>query len=708
MNITDPKKIVIPEELLKEYISREQSVRRWMETILSIKLDPCLHDALKNGVLLCRLMLAIVEHSIPRIQDKTTDKSFKLKENIYFFLQAAMDIGISRDKLFTIKDLWDGSGMVQVIECLWEIANRAKDLGYKITLLPIRNGEIDRALQALSYRERQRVNEQISRRLITMFNNKTNPNQIADRKKVMLVAPNMMRRQIASLGDPEAVERGLIRFQALFRMYKQKKKYHQMVVDAAYREHVAKEILHTERSYVDSLNVCIKVFMNPLDEASRLDKKKAQLITTDQFRTLFSVITIIRNFNAKLLEQLEERLSHWSPNCCIGEIFLKIVDFLKVYTKYCQNFDSAMRLLENLIKLNPKLDDFLYQNSMFNPETKGLDLPQYLIMPVQRIPRYHLLLSDLLRHTWESHPDYNTLVEATMEVASVAETMNQKKREAENVSRTVSVAASINHSPFYLPESHRRFLARASTTDYKQQIFLFSDLVVITKPAQISRVDVDALHRKQAKKNALEVQPSELAGESAPPKYDFVEAIPLTSISFITVATDLPATDVVMVAGENSAGKQLRLTFATAEKKDEFLDAHFLYSTTSASSVPLPPLSPQHSTGEKSAGSSGSFGGIGSPSAAQLMLVSSLSLPSLLTPPPPSSSTESPRRTYTDGKVEGKSVPALPRSVALRGRVVNVTPAQYKGFGVLNPGSDSNAIAKRPLPSSHRILKSPR
>ena len=36
-------------------------------------------------------------------------------------------------------------------------------------------------------------------------------------------------------------------------------------------------------------------------------------------------------------------------------------------------------------------------------------LESYLIMPIQRIPRYNLLLEDLVMHTWPEHPDYDAV-----------------------------------------------------------------------------------------------------------------------------------------------------------------------------------------------------------------------------------------------------------------------------------------------------------
>ena len=42
----------------------------------------------------------------------------------------------------------------------------------------------------------------------------------------------------------------------------------------------------------------------------------------------------------------------------------------------------------------------------------GLTLPSYLITVIQRIPRYILLLKDLIKKTNNEHPDYSNLVKA--------------------------------------------------------------------------------------------------------------------------------------------------------------------------------------------------------------------------------------------------------------------------------------------------------
>lgn len=59
------------------------------------------------------------------------------------------------------------------------------------------------------------------------------------------------------------------------------------------------------------------------------------------------------------------------------------------------------------------------------------DLPTLLIMPVQRIPRYELLLKEALRHTDEQHPDKALLTKALTGITEINQWINEKKKEQE-------------------------------------------------------------------------------------------------------------------------------------------------------------------------------------------------------------------------------------------------------------------------------------
>jgi hypothetical protein len=72
-------------------------------------------------------------------------------------------------------------------------------------------------------------------------------------------------------------------------------------------------------------------------------------------------------------------------------------------------------------------------------EIHSLDLASFLIMPIQRVPRYSMLLKDLAKHTWPEHPDYSALKNATEKMESIAADLNEKKREAENFSSLIEL-----------------------------------------------------------------------------------------------------------------------------------------------------------------------------------------------------------------------------------------------------------------------------
>jgi len=115
----------------------------------------------------------------------------------------------------------------------------------------------------------------------------------------------------------------------------------------------------------------------------------------------------------------------------IGKIFLAICDFLKVYTVYVNNYSVSFDTLR-IAMTNKHFQAFLEKQKL-SPESNQLDFASFLIMPIQRIPRYVLLLQDLFKHTRKSHPDYVSLKSALEKMRQVAGYVNEKKREKQKI-----------------------------------------------------------------------------------------------------------------------------------------------------------------------------------------------------------------------------------------------------------------------------------
>jgi hypothetical protein len=103
---------------------------------------------------------------------------------------------------------------------------------------------------------------------------------------------------------------------------------------------------------------------------------------------------------------------------------------LKVYTQYINNYNQAASRLEEC-KKNKLFAQFLLDCKSL-PKVE-LELSSYLIMPIQRIPRYQLLLDGLVKATPKDHPDYTDLSSALKQIVSVADYMNERKRDVENI-----------------------------------------------------------------------------------------------------------------------------------------------------------------------------------------------------------------------------------------------------------------------------------
>jgi len=91
-----------------------------------------------------------------------------------------------------------------------------------------------------------------------------------------------------------------------------------------------------------------------------------------------------------------------------------------MYSEYINNYNNAIETMSRCLEESEEFRDFLQQGRN-DPETRGLDVTSFMILPIQRVPRYQLLLEDLLRRTDESHPDHGNISQAVVAIKGTAE-----------------------------------------------------------------------------------------------------------------------------------------------------------------------------------------------------------------------------------------------------------------------------------------------
>ena len=161
----------ISQQRIEQFVTLAHEVKRWIEQVLNVRLGtsvvaanvlPDLHTPLKDGIVLCHLMLRISERSIPRIQQDTSF-AFQLKENVSFFIEAigtlshthdhepmslnhtrtltlislvyVAEYGVPEHRLFTVADLFDNQNMVNVVHSIAALGQLASERGFLPTFV---------------------------------------------------------------------------------------------------------------------------------------------------------------------------------------------------------------------------------------------------------------------------------------------------------------------------------------------------------------------------------------------------------------------------------------------------------------------------------------------------------------------------------------------------------------------------------------------
>lgn len=165
---------------------------------------------------------------------------------------------------------------------------------------------------------------------------------------------------------------------------------------------VAEELLATEKNYVNVLRLIDQVFQFKVDQENRAHP----MFPPETVQHMFSNIKSIYKFhNDFLLPQLEERMQNWESDPRIGDIMKNFAPFLKMYTEYVKNFDYAMNLIQSLQTKVARFAAIINEIQKLD-ECAKLSLPHHMLSPIQRLPRYELLLKDYLRNLTEESADY--------------------------------------------------------------------------------------------------------------------------------------------------------------------------------------------------------------------------------------------------------------------------------------------------------------
>ncbi|XP_037734527.1 FYVE, RhoGEF and PH domain-containing protein 4 isoform X1 [Chelonia mydas] len=254
--------------------------------------------------------------------------------------------------------------------------------------------------------------------------------------------------------------------------------------DEEKRHKIADELLHTERAYVSRLDLLDKVFYGRLLEEANRGSFPAEVVNK-----IFSNISSINAFHSKfLLPELEKRMQEWTGTPRIGDILQKLAPFLKMYGEYVKNFDNAMELVKMWTERSPLFKSII-QDIQTQKVCGSLTLQHHMLEPVQRIPRYEMLLKDYLRKLPQDSLDWKDAEKSLEIISTAASHSNSAIRKMENLKKLLEVYEMlgeeediVNPSNELIKEGQILKLAARNTSAQERYLFLFNNMLLYCVP----------------------------------------------------------------------------------------------------------------------------------------------------------------------------------------------------------------------------------
>uniref|UniRef100_A0AAY4D799 Vav guanine nucleotide exchange factor 3 n=1 Tax=Denticeps clupeoides TaxID=299321 RepID=A0AAY4D799_9TELE len=235
------------------------------------------------------------------------------------------------------------------------------------------------------------------------------------------------------------------------------------------------EIKQTEEKYTETLDSIEKFFLNPLKK----------FLSPAEIETVFVNIPDLVKVHKGLVDEVKNSVGpKTAPN--LYKVFLNYKERLLIYGKYCSHVEKAISVLDDICK--EKEDVRLKLEECSKRANNGkFTLRDLLVVPMQRVLKYHLLLQELVRHTLDPTEKKNLRL-ALDAMKDLAQYVNEVKRDNETLRDIDQYQKSIEN----LNQSLRNYgrpkgdgEVRVATVDKRakqdRHIFLFDAAVIVCK-----------------------------------------------------------------------------------------------------------------------------------------------------------------------------------------------------------------------------------
>ncbi|XP_067259436.1 proto-oncogene vav-like isoform X1 [Chanodichthys erythropterus] len=178
------------------------------------------------------------------------------------------------------------------------------------------------------------------------------------------------------------------------------------------------EIRQTEEKYTNTLESILQHFLKPLQPFLR----------PVDVENIFINIHELANTHRSLHQELQESILNLGAEN-LYQIFIDYKERLLLYGRYCSQVEAATKHLDKITSTREDVKMKLEECSM-RANSGRFSLRDLLMVPMQRVLKYHLLLQELMKHTVDQQ-DKENLRTALDAMRDLAQCVNEVKRDNE-------------------------------------------------------------------------------------------------------------------------------------------------------------------------------------------------------------------------------------------------------------------------------------
>ncbi|XP_074485801.1 proto-oncogene vav isoform X1 [Sebastes fasciatus] len=198
------------------------------------------------------------------------------------------------------------------------------------------------------------------------------------------------------------------------------------------RECCLLEIRQTEEKYSDTLESILQHFMKPLQK----------FLQAPDIESIFINIVDLADTHRNLLVEVRSSILDYGAKN-LYQVFLKYKERLLLYGRYCSQVETATKHLDKLSNTREDIKMKLEECSN-RANSRRFSLRDLLMVPMQRVLKYHLLLQELLKHTTDC-AEKDNLRTALDAMRDLAQCVNEVKRDNEIIRQITTFQLSIEN-----------------------------------------------------------------------------------------------------------------------------------------------------------------------------------------------------------------------------------------------------------------------